>query len=210
MIPISSEVLFSLYGGYNLGTWPAPFVGYALGVLALGLALRPLAASSQLIGLILAAFWLWTGSIFHITTFAPLNWGAWIFGVLFMLEGLLLWLGAFKGGLHFRFMPGLRGGFGLALFVFALAYPLLDLASGHPWPQMQLPGTLPAPTTLATLGLLLMGEGRGARTLSVLPLAWALTEGAAAVFLGIWQDVAMAAGVVAGTALLFAKPATQR
>ena len=45
MIPMSTEVLFSLYGSHNLATWPAPFIGYALCILAMVLAARPFPSS---------------------------------------------------------------------------------------------------------------------------------------------------------------------
>jgi hypothetical protein len=198
MIPVSTEVLFSLYGSHNLATWPAPFVGYALCILALILTIRPSAARGRIIAAILAVFWLWAGAVFQIGFFAPLNWGALIFGASFILEGLLLlWLGVLRNRLDFRL------GSGCLLFAFALAFPALDFASGHPWPQMQLPGTLPAPTVLVTLAFLMMAHGIGVRRLAVIPLLWALTGGAAAAFLGIWQDMAMAAVSLAAVILIF-------
>jgi uncharacterized protein DUF6064 len=204
MIPISTAALFSLYASHNLATWPAPAIFYGLSLLALALALWPLPGASRAIAAILAASWFWNGAIFHFGFFAPLNWGATIFGALFILQGLLLlWRGALGGALHFAWGGGLSGLTGAALIAFALLYPLLDLAAGHGWPQMQLPGTLPAPTVLITLGLLLLTRERAARSLAVLPLLWALIGGAAAAFLGIWQDVAMGLAALAGTAVLF-------
>jgi hypothetical protein len=210
MIPIDAEVLYSLYGSHNEATWPAPLVGYGLCLLALLLALRPFAASHRIVGAILAAAWAWNGVAFHIATFAPLNWGAWIFGAVFILEGVRwLRLAVIAQTLQFRFDAG-RGGFaGVALMAFALAYPLIEQAAGHPWPQVQLPGTLPAPTMLVTLAMLAMARGQGTRRLTIIPLAWALTGGAAAVTLGIWQDVAMAAAVFAGAVLVFARARPQ-
>lgn len=204
MIPISTAALFSLYASHNLTTWPASTIGYVLSLVALALVFRPFPGASRLIAAILAAFWIWSGAVFHLGFFAPLNWGATIFGALFILQGLLLlWRGAFTAGLRFQWMAGPAGVAGLALVAFAFVYPLLDFATGHGWPQTQLPGTLPAPTVLVTLGLLLMTRERAARFLAILPLLWALTGGAAAAFLGIWQDVAMALAALAGTAILF-------
>jgi hypothetical protein len=204
MIPITAEVLYSLYGSHNEDTWPMALIGYGLCVLALALAIRPFGASSRIIAAIIAAFWAWNGGVFHIGTFAALNWGAWIFGAVFILEGARwLWLAAGRQGLRFHFQADPGGYAGLGLMAFALAYPFIDLATGHPWPQAQAPGTLPAPTVLATMAMLVMSQGRGARRLAIIPVAWALTVGAAAVTLGIWQDVAVA--VFAGAVLLFAR-----
>jgi hypothetical protein len=211
MIPMTSEVMFSLYGSHNEGTWPAAALGYLLCIAALLMAFRPFPASSRAIAAILAAFWLWNGIVFQIGTFAPLNWGALIFGAFFVAEGLLFaWIGVARGRLDIRLTGTWRDPGDLALLAVAFVYPYLDLLSGHEWPQVQLPGTLPAPTVLATLAFLLMARGRGARILSVIPLLWALIGGAAALSLGIWQDVAMAGLAVAAMALLFLSRPTER
>jgi len=205
MIPISAEALFGLYGSYNLAIGSIFNIGYGLCILALLLAFQPRPHGNRVIAAILAAFWIWIGAVFHIGFFAPLNWGAWIFGALFILQGLLfVWIGVVRERLDFRLESDLRGIAGFILLVFALAFPMLDLFAGHHWPRMQFPGTLPAPTVLATLAFLLMSRGRGAVALAIIPLLWALIEGAAALELGIWQDVAMAAATLAGTALLAA------
>jgi hypothetical protein len=203
MIPFTAEVLFSLYGRYNMAIGPLLAIGFALCLLALFMALRPFAGSGRAISAILAAFWIWIGAIFHFGYMAPLNWGAWIFGAFFIVQGLLLaWLGGARGRLSFHGEPGLRGTVGVILFAFALAYPAMDLLLGHRWPQLQFAGTLPAPTVAVTFALLLMTRGRDAIALAIIPLAWALIDGAAAFFLGIWPDVAMAAGAVVAFALL--------
>jgi len=192
MIPFTAEVLLRLYGSYSLAIWPVPLAGYALGVLAVLLALRPLPGSGRAVAAILAAFWIWTGWVFHIEYFADLNWGAWIFGALFILQGLLLaWTGVIRGKLEFRFARDLRGWAGLTLVGLALASPALGAVAGHGWPQMQLPGTLPAPTTVITFGLLLMTGARAALPLAVIPFLWALIGGAAAATLGLWEDFSL-------------------
>jgi hypothetical protein len=202
MIPLSEEALFALYGSYNQTLRLVPNIGYALCILALLLAFSPRPGGNQVIAAILAAFWMWIGAVFHIGFFAPLNWGAWIFGALFILEGLLLaGAGLLANRFDFRLESGLRGSAGFALLAFALAFPILDVLTGHLWPRLQLPGTLPAPTVLATLGLLLMARRR-AWPFAIIPLLWGMIGGAAAFSLGIWQDVAMGIASVAGFAIL--------
>ena len=211
MIPMTSEVMFSLYGSHNEGTWPAVAVGYLLCIAALVMAFRPFPGSSRVIAAILAAFWLWNGIVFHIGFFAPLNWGALIFGAFFALQGVLLaWIGLAQDRLDIRLTGTWRDPGDLALLAVAFVYPYLDLLFGHRWPQMQMPGTLPAPTVLATLAFLLMARGSGARILAIIPLLWALVGGAAALSLGIWQDVLMAALAIAAVALLFLSRPTER
>jgi hypothetical protein len=211
VIPISTEALFSLYGSHNEATWPASLVGYALCMLALIMALRPFPGSSRAISAILAAFWFWNGIVFQIGFFAPLNWGALIFGGFFILQGILfLWIGVVRDSLDMRLTGGWRDPEDHVLLAVAFIYPYLDLISGHHWPQMQLPGTLPGPTVLVTFAFLMMAQRRGAKSLAVIPLLWALVAGAAALSLGIWQDVAMAACGIATAVLLFTSPANEQ
>jgi hypothetical protein len=203
VIPFTAEVLFSLYGRYNTVIGVMPVVGYALCIMALLMVFRPFAGSDRVISATFAAMFIWVGAVFHFGHMAPLNWGAWVFGAFFIVEGVLFaWLGGVRERLIYRPRPGLAGAAGFALLVFALAYPVLDVLLGHRWPQLQLPGTLPAPTVLATMAFLLMAPSRTALGLSIIPLLWALIDGAAAAFLGIWQDVAMAIAVCAAILLL--------
>jgi Family of unknown function (DUF6064) len=203
MIPLSEEALFGLYGSYNQALKLIPNIGYTLCVLALLLAFSPRPGSDRAISAILAAFWIWTGAVFHIGFFAPLNWAAWIFGAFFILQGLLLaWAGVLLNRFDFQLQSGLRGSAGFVLLAFGLAYPMLDVFAGHLWPRLQLPGTLPAPTVLATIGLLLMTRGRAAWPFAVIPLLWGLVGGAAAASLGIWQDAAMGIAALAGFGIL--------
>jgi hypothetical protein len=211
MIPLTQETLFALYGSYNQAAGLALRIGYGLCILALLLAFNPRPGGDRVISASLAAFWIWTGAVFHIGFLAPLSWAAWIFGALFILEGgLLAWRGLLQQKLDFRLLPGWRGSTGFALLAFGLAYPVLDVVTGHPWPRVQVPGTLPAPTVLATLGLLLMTQGRAAWPLAIIPLLWAVIGGAAAASLGIWQDVAMGIATAVGFGVMVLAPASPR
>jgi hypothetical protein len=193
LIPLTEEVLFSLYGSYNQALPIVPFLGLALCIVCLLMVVRPFPGSTRAISALLAVFWLWNGAVFQFGFLAPLTWVAWIFGVFFVLEGLLfLWLGAARDRLHYRPALGPRGLGGLILLAFALAYPALDMLAGQRWPQLQFAGTLPSPTVLATFAFLLLTQGRTASPLAIIPLLWALLHGAAAFVLGVWQDVAMA------------------
>ncbi len=203
LIPLTAEALFSLYGGYNRALMPAAFIGLALCLVGIVLAMRPFPGSGRLLSAILAAFWLWNGLAFHFGFLAPLTWTAWIFGAFFILQGaMLLWAGGVRDRIAYAASAGLPGMAAAILLGFAILYPALDMLAGRAWPGLQFPGTLPAPTALATLGFLLMAQRR-AVAFAVIPLLWALLHGAVAVSLGIWQDAAMAAAVCGGFLLLF-------
>jgi hypothetical protein len=206
LIPLTAEALFSLYGSYNRALMPAAFLGLALCLAGIVLAARPFPGSARLLSAILAGFWLWNGAVFHFGFLAPLTWAAWIFGVVFLLQGvMLLWTGVARGRIAYATSTGLPGLAGALLLGMALLYPVLDMLAGRAWPGLQFAGTLPAPTVLAMLGFLLMAQRR-AVALAVIPLLWALLHGATAVSLGIWQDAAMAAAACGGFLLLLFRP----
>lgn len=198
MIPFSTEALLRLFAQYNAAIWPAQIVAYGLGLAAVLLALRPSAGSDRLIGAILAAAWIWTGAVFHMMYFAGINFAAPVFGALFVLQGLLLaWTATLRGRVRFRFRRDVFGWAGLGFVAVAMAlYPLLVRLAGHGWPEAPLLGVAPAPTTLFTLGLLLLAEDRVPLHLAAVPLLWSLIGGALAFELDVPQDLTLLLAVL--------------
>jgi hypothetical protein len=201
--PFTAEAYYSLFEAYNATIWPAQLVAYALGLVVVLLALRPVAAGDRIALAALALFWLWMGLCYHLLFFLQINFAALGFGPLFVIEGLLLAVAALRGGRAFRFRRDLFGWTGLAFCVFALiAYPLLGWLAGHGWPRAAIFGVAPAPTTIFTFGVFLMLD-RAPVYLAVIPLLWALAAGASAVVrLGTPEDLALLAAGIAGFGLL--------
>lgn len=196
MLLFTPDVFFRLVAQYNLAIWPAQIIGLLLGLLAIAFALRPGRGRDRIIAAILAGAWIWTGLVFHIMHFATINWTAWAFGVIFVLQGLLIAAaGLVSGRLRFRADPGPAGwvGLGCAIAAFTL-YPLLGLALGRDWTDLRPFVLAPAPLVLFTLGFLLMAR---ARWLFVVPLLWSLVAGVAAWFLPVPEDLLLpVAGLV--------------
>ncbi len=193
MIPFSTEVFFRLFAQYNAAIWPAQLIAYGLGLAAVLLAFRPRGGSDRLVGAILAAAWIWMGVVYHMMFFATINFTAPVFGALFVLQGLLLaWTGALRGRLPFRFRADLLGWIGLGFVTFAMIlYPLIGWLAGHGWPEAQMFGVAPCPTTIFTLGMLLLADGRAPLHLSAIPLLWSLIGGSAAWLLDVPEDLAL-------------------
>lgn len=133
--------------------------------------------------------WFFVGWAFHWERYSPINWGARYFAVAFGLQALLL-VGMGLAGRHLRLAwDGLAGRLGALMLLLALLYPLLAPALGRPFTQSEWLGLMPAPTVLATLGLLLClrpdGGLRHRRRSGVLlmasmtlPLLWCAVAGA--------------------------------
>ena len=202
--PFTAEIYLSLFETYNSTIWPAQVVAYGLGILAVFLTLRPLAAGGRIAFAVLAAFWLWNGIAYHLMHFLQINFAALGFAVLFTLQGTLFAAIAIGGRRSFRFRGHVLAWSGLFFCLFALvAYPLLGWLAGHGWPRAAAFGVAPAPTVIFTFGMLLMLEGRAPLYLAVIPLLWSLSAGSAAVLLlGIPEDASVLLGGVVGFGLL--------
>ncbi len=207
MLPFSQDAFFALFEQYNRAIWPAQIVAYVLGLAALGLTMRPVAGAGRIVAAILVLAWAWNGIVYHALFFATINFMAEIFGAFFMLEALfLLWTGVARGALSFRFRGDAVSWTGAALAVFAMAiYPLLGWLLGHGWPRAPMFGVAPCPSTIFTMGMLLLVDGRTPLHLAVIPALWSLIGGTAAWFLGVTEDLALPIAGLGGLTLIFLK-----
>jgi hypothetical protein len=204
--PFTADIYLSLFETYNSAIWPAQVVAYGLGIAAVFLTLRPVAAGSRIVFAILSAFWLWNGIAYHLMHFFQINFAALGFAALFTVQGALFAAIAVNGRRSFCFRRSVLGWSGLLLCLFALvAYPLLGWLAGHGWPRAAAFGVAPAPTTIFTFGMLLMLGAAAPLHLAVIPLLWSLAGGSAAVFiLRIPEDASLlVAGVVASCMLVW-------
>lgn len=190
MLPFTREQFLAVFAGYNEAVWPAQLAAYAIGASILaGLWWRGGRAASGAIAVGLAAMWLWTGIAYHIVHFARINPAAYLFGALFVLQGLLLLVVAASGRVAFSPRTGVRAWTGWALVVYAMVlYPLAGWMAGEAYPELPMFGITPCPLTLFTFGILLFAAQRVPWWLPAIPLLWSLVGGTAAFLLAIPQD----------------------
>ncbi len=189
-MPFTEEQFFQVFSAYNSAVWPLPIAAYVLGFVALGLLFWRTRSATLLISAILALMWLVNGAGYHWSFFAEINPAARLFGAVFLFQALLLALAPFLSR-GFRIAPAkdARTVAGLSLVIYALVvYPLLGRLVGHAYPAVPVFGIAPCPTTIFTIGLLLLGTWRTARWLLVIPALWGVVGGSAAVLLGVPQD----------------------
>ncbi len=200
MLPFSREVFLRLFEHYNAAIWPAQIIAYGLGALLVVLTLKPRRWSDRAVSAVLAAAWLWMGIVYHMMFFATINWAAWAFGALFVIQGLLFtWTGGVRQRLAFRFSASLYGFAGLAFVALAMAvYPLIGSLTDHSWPRAPMFGVAPCPTVIFTFGMLLLTARPVPHPVLVVPVLWSVIGGMAAWQLDIVEDlVLLPAGVSA-------------
>ncbi len=206
MLPFTVDVFFSVFEQYNRAIWPAQILAYGLGLAAVLLTLRPVPGGGRLILAVLATAWAWMGVVYHLQHFATINFVAPAFGVLFVIQALLFFWSAIRGKVTCRFRGDPFGWTGLGFVVFAMAlYPLIAWRAGHGWPSAPMFGVAPCPTTIFTLGLLLLTEGRTPLHLVVIPVLWSLIGGAMAWLLYVPENFALPLAGVGGLFLVLWK-----
>ncbi|WP_372921458.1 DUF6064 family protein, partial [Roseovarius sp.] len=134
-----------------------------------------------------------TGIGYHLIFFAQINTIAPIFGAAFVLQGVLFLASAIHpGDLRLRMSRDLRSIAGLLTIIYAVAvYPVLGIWAGHGFMAGPMFGVVPCPTTIFTLGILMIARGRWVIWLSIVPVLWSLIGLSAALQLGIPEDLGM-------------------
>lgn len=199
MLPFTRDQFLDVFAAYNEAIWP--LVGFAcvVGLAAVVAVFIPSPATRRIAAVGLASMWLWTGIAYHWLFFAPINPAAWLFGALFVVQGLLLLDVAGRDSLYFGPYRGPAAWLGGGLVVYsAVLYPLIGIAFGHDIGELPMFGVTPCPVTLFTVGLLLLTVRPVPRRLLAVPLLWSLVGGSAAVLLGIPQDWMLLLGGTAG------------
>jgi hypothetical protein len=198
MLPFSRDDFFLIFTTYNNDIWPIQLVALVLGAAVMTLALSPLRRFSRVAWLATAAMWLWTGIAYHMLYFATINPIAYAFGALFVVHGfLLLRSGVFNDALPFADKCGYPQGIGIGLMIFAaIVYPALGLMLGHAFPGAPSFGVTPCPLTIFTLGVMMMTREPARTVLLLVPVTWSVIGSTAAIFLGVYEDLALIVSAV--------------
>lgn len=190
MLPFTHDQFLDVFARYNVAVWPTQVLAYLLAAAMIAALVRPAPASGRLVGGGLAAMWLWTGIGYHWMFFADINKAAWLFGAIFVAQGLLLlFMTVVRDRIRFAPTNDLSSWVGWVFVAYAVViYPLVGLATGSEYPGMPMFGITPCPVTIFTFGLLLLASSPVWWWLLVIPFIWSIVGGSAAVLLHVPQD----------------------
>lgn len=199
--PFTTDDFLAVFAAYNKAIWPLQLIAYGLGLVPVTAVLVPRFALMRLGFAALAILWTFTGIGYHLLFFSRINPMAPVFAAFFVLQGLLFLASAMRpGDLRLRFRRDFRSITGVLTVVYALAvYPVLGILAGHQWMAGPIFGVAPCPTTIFTLGMLMIARGRWVIWMAIIPVVWSLIGLAAAIQLGIPEDMGMP---VAGAVLV--------
>jgi hypothetical protein len=198
-LPFTRLEFLHVFADYNQRIWPLQLIAGALGFIALALLYSDNAWADRAIAAILAVLWTITGVGYHWLFFSAINPAAYLFGGLFVVAAVVFLIeGVIRNRIRFQLQRGFRGWSALLLLTYSLAiYPILGLVKTHPYPETPLFGVAPCPTTIFSLGLLLLASYPRPVLLALVPLVWAAIGGSAAILLEVPQDLGLpAAGLI--------------
>lgn len=188
-----------LFELHNEAWWPSQQLLVLVGLACLWWARQRGLAGLRAGAAGLAAAWAFVAVAFLLPRYAPINWAASGFAIVFVAQALGLAALATRADLQAA-QPGPRRRIGALLAVWAL----LALAFGRPWLQGEFFGLAPDPTAIATLGFLLCQGAAGPITHWILRLSWTLAMAWCAVSIATLWTMGSAQGWVVLVAALVA------
>lgn len=204
-MPFTPDQFLEIFRRYNESVWPMQILLFLLAISVIYLAIKPRISSSHYISVILVFFWFWMGILYHILIFTSINLAAYIFGILFIIQGIIfLYAGRYKNLLSFRFSTDWYGITGALLIIYSIfVYPAIGYLLGHVYPESPTFG-LPCPTVIFTFGILLWTDKRIPWYILIIPTLWAFIGFFAALNLAIYEDIGLLVASVLAVSLIIA------
>lgn len=204
-LPFSHADFLNVFKDYNQSIFPLQIVFYFVAFLCIYFLFTGNRNTTRIISIALAFFWLWMGIVYHIIFFSAINKAAYIFGGLFILQGIMFaGCGLIRKKISFEYNKNVFNHAGILLLLYALIiYPVLGYNLGHAYPYSPTFG-LPCPTTIFTFGILLFTNKKIPWHLLIIPLLWSIIGFTAALTLTIYEDIGLFVAGVTGFVLLIA------
>ncbi|MGZ8558856.1 MAG: DUF6064 family protein [Chitinophagaceae bacterium] len=202
-LPFTVEQFLEAFKNYNQSVYPMQIVFYLLGATVIFLSIKKVANADRIINVILSFFWLWMGIVYHLFYFAQINKAAYLFGGIFILQGLLFfYYGVLNNELSYKFRFDKWGWDGALLITYALIiYPFLGYVFGHSYPASPTLG-LPCPTTIFTFGILMWFDKKIPLSILIVPSIWSIIGFLAALKLDVREDTGLLVAGILGIIMI--------
>lgn len=203
-MPFSVDEFFGVFARYNEAIWPAQVLAYLAVLVAIAQLCWAHPWQAKIVTWILAAMWAINGVGYHWLFFTDVNPAAWVFGAAFVVQAVALAVSTYQfPDLRFRVGTDAASVLALLLVAFAtIAYQIWGWLAGHVYPASPAFGVAPCPTTIFTIGMLLLGTWSAARWLLIIPALWAGVGGSAAIMLQVPQDYGLIAALLIALAVM--------
>jgi hypothetical protein len=201
-LPFTTEQFFDIIEKYNISVFPAQLILILLGIVSVILLHSGKGYKNKFIGGFLGILWLWTGIAYHFVFFTEINKAAFVFGGLFVLQGLFFLIETYpRKKLEFGFDGKPMDYIAYFFLVFGLViYPiLLYFLENSVYTTITL--GLPCPSTILTFGFLMLAGPKLSKYLLIIPALWTIVGTSAAINFGVYPDYLMP--VSALTAIIY-------
>lgn len=191
-IPFTTEQFFEIIEKYNLTIFPVQLIILVLGGLLLIILHSKIKSKNKLIGGFLGVLWLWTGIAYHFAFFTEINKLAYVFGGLFVLQGLIFLNETFfRKRLEFEFHGKILNYIAYFFIIFSIViYPTLIYFLEHSLVRIITLG-LPCPSTILTFGFLILTTPKLSKYILIIPALWTIVGTSAAYNFGVYPDYFM-------------------
>jgi hypothetical protein len=192
-IPFTTEQFFEIIEKYNLAVFPAQLIVILLGIISVILLHSSSELRNMFIGGFLGFLWIWIGIAYHLIYFTEINKAAYLFGGLFVLQGISFLAETFiRKKLEFEFNGRVIDYMGYFLIFFSIAiYPMLIYFLENSIETTITLG-LPCPSTILTFGFLILTKPKVSKYLIIIPALWTIVGTSAAFNFGVYPDYLMA------------------
>jgi hypothetical protein len=201
--PFSVEEFLNVFEKYNEAIFPLQIIFYVIAFFCVYLLFAQQKNGNKFICGLLSFFWFWIGIVYHLIFFSTINKAAYLFGILFILQGVLfIYYGIAKEAISFEYRKSFNNYAGILFIIYAFfIYPVLGFMFGHKYPSAPTFG-LPCPTTIFTFGILLFANKRISVAALIIPLLWSIIGFGAALKLSVYEDFGLLCAGTIGLTLL--------
>jgi hypothetical protein len=187
----SPDVWLELFESYNKNIWPVQIVTSIFGLSLFYTAAFAGSKAMKLAYLGLGVCWLFVAVAHHYFYFTSINWMAYGYALLFLIQGVLLILfGLFSRSTQVQQSLKIDKTISISIVLSAVAVvPIAGFIDGRLWNQLDLFGVAPDSTALVTVGFLVATQLNYRWWLMIIPTIWMLFSLAGTWAIGMVQGL---------------------
>lgn len=187
--PFTTEQLFDVFAKYNLTLFPFQLIIILAGFVCIYFLHSKKTIKNKIIGCYLGILWMWIGSVYHLAFFSEINKLAYIFGGLFILQGLFIFINSlFGNNLEFSFSRKPKNFIAYFFILFGLIiYPVISYFTEGSLNKIIALG-LPCPSAIFTFGFFILAGNKLPKYFLIIPSLWSIIGLSAAINFGVYQD----------------------